>query len=89
MARFFPTLKIKLRQAGMLDKPEDFIKRTFISSLYMSAGLILFMFLLLSKFSNIGLMFFLGVPVIFIGMFFYMIKLPDLKVAREEKEVAK
>ena len=82
-------LKVKLKQAGMDDKPESFIKKTFLSAFYMTTGLVVFMFLVLAKLDLVGGILILFVPVIFIIMFFYMLKLPDLKITKKEKEIGK
>ena len=89
ISKLFPMLKLKLRQAGIDDKPEDFIKKTFISAFYMTTGLVVALFLLLAKYDVLKGFMFLAVPMIFIVMFFYMIRLPDLRISKKEKEVSK
>ena len=88
IAKTFPTLKLKLKQAGMEDKPEDFIKKTFISAFYMTTGLVVALFLVLAKFEVLKGLMFLIIPIIFAIMFFYMLKLPELKISRKEKEIS-
>src|SRR3989338_10086109 len=89
IAKTFPNLKIKLKQAGMDDKPEDFIKKTFISAFYMATGLVVFLFLLLAKLSVVKGIFFVLIPLIFMVMFFYMIRLPDVRISKKEKDISK
>ena len=89
MTKSFPMLKLKLKQAGMDDKPEDFIRKTFISAFYMTTGLVVTLFLVLAKLNVLKGIVFLVVPVIFIVMFLYMFKLPDLKISKKEKEVSR
>ena len=81
-------LKLKLKQAGMEDKPEDFIKKTFISAFYMTTGLVVALFLVLAKLEVLKGIMFLIIPIIFAMMFFYMLKLPELKITRKEKEIS-
>ena len=88
IAKTFPTLKLKLKQAGMEDKPEDFIKKTFISAFYMTTGLVISLFLVLAKFEVLKGIMFLIIPIIFAVMFLYMLKLPELKISRKEKEIS-
>ena len=89
IAKTFPGLKIKLKQAGMEDKPEDFIKKTFVSAFYMTTGLVIALFLVLAKLNVLkGFLFFI-VPIVFIVMFFYMIRLPDVKISKKEREISK
>lgn len=89
IAKASPGLKVKLKQAGMDYKPEDFIKRTFISAFYMTTGLVVFLFLVLAKLNLVKGILFLIVPVIFFVMFFYMIRLPDVKISKKEKEISR
>ena len=89
IAKAFPLLKMKLKQAGMGDKPELFIKKTFVTAFYMTTGIVVFLFLILAKFNVLKGFMFLIIPLIFIFMFLYMIKLPDLKISRKEKEIGK
>lgn len=84
-----PGLKLKLKQAGMDEKSEDFVKKTFISAFYMTTGLVVTLFLVLAKFNVLKGIAFVFVPIIFIVMFFYMFRLPDLKISKREKEVSK
>ena len=89
IAKTFPGLKMKLKQAGMEDKAEDFIKKTFISAFYMTTGLVVALFLVLAKLDVLkGVLFFI-VPIVFFVMFFYMIRLPDVKISKKEKEIGK
>ncbi|MBI4452524.1 type II secretion system F family protein [Candidatus Woesearchaeota archaeon] len=88
IAKAFPMLRLKLKQAGMEEKPEDFIKKTFISAFYMTTGLVVALFLVLAKLEVLkGIMFFI-IPVVFVIMFFYMLKLPELRISKKEKEIS-
>ena len=89
IAKSVPGLKLKIKQAGMDDKPEDFVKKTFMSAFYMTTGLVVTLFLVLAKFDVLKGFVFLFVPIIFIVMFFYMFRLPDLRILKKEKEVSK
>ena len=89
ISKAFPMLRMKLKQAGMEDKAEDFIKKTFLSAFYMTTGLVVMLFLLLAKFNVLKGAVFLIMPVVFFVMFFYMIRLPDVRISRKEKEISK
>lgn len=89
VAKAAPMLKMKLKQAGIDDKPEDFIKKTFLSAFYMTTGLVVALFLILAKYNVLKGALFLAVPVVFFVMFFYMIRLPDLRISKKEKEISK
>ncbi len=89
LAKSFPTLKSKLKQAGIESKPEDFVKKTFLSAFYMTTLLVVLLFMLLAKLNVVKGILFLAVPLVFLIIFFYMIKLPDLIISRKEKEISK
>lgn len=89
ISKTVPGLRLKLRQAGMEDKPEEFTKKTFISAFYMTTGLVVTLFLVLAKFDVLKGFAFVFIPIVFIIMFFYMFKLPDLKISKKEKEVSR
>ena len=89
IAKTSPMLKLKLKQAGIDDKPEEFIKKTFLSAFYMTTGIVVFLFLILAKLNLVKGFLFLIVPVIFVVLFFYMIRLPDLRITRKEKEIGR
>src|SRR3990167_3999424 len=55
----------------------------------MTTGLVVALFLVLAKFNVLKGIMFVFVPVIFFVMFFYMIRLPDLKISRKEKDISK
>ena len=73
IAKTFPMLKMKLKQSGIEDKPEDFVKKTFISAFYMTTGLVVALFLVLAKYNVLKGFVFVFIPVIFIIMFCHTI----------------
>ena len=89
VSKAFPMLRMKLKQAGMEGKAEDFIKKTFLSAFYMTTGLVVMLFLLLAKFNVLKGAVFLIMPVVFFVMFFYLIRLPDVRITKKEKDISK
>lgn len=89
IARSLPTLKGKLKRAGMRDKPEDFIKKTFLTTFYMTTGTFVFLFLILAKYNVLKGILFIFPPIMFLFFFFYMLKLPDVIISKKEKEISK
>ena len=89
LSKSFPGLKLKLKQAGMDDRPEYFVNKTFISAFYMTAGLYSVTFLVLAKYGYFKAVFLLFVPVTLAVLFFYMLRLPDVRILKKEKEVSK
>jgi len=89
ISKQFPLEKLKLKQAGMNIKPEDFLKKTFLSAFYMTTLMVIMLVMLLIKLNIVKTILIFAVPIIFIVMFLYMMKLPDMKIKRKEKEVSK
>ena len=89
IAKAFPMLKMKLKQSGIEDKPEDFVKKTFISAFYMTTGLVVTLFLVLAKYDVLKGFAFVSIPIVFAIMFFYMIRLPDLRISKREREISR
>jgi len=77
-------LNIKLREAKIDSTGEEYMKRTFLSALYLSAGLILIAFLFSKAF-----MVLLGFPIIFIIAFAYLSRVVDVKIGKQKKEIDK
>ncbi len=84
-----PGLKLKLRQAGMQDKPEEFVRKTILASVYMTVGLFVFLFLLLYRFVDFHPLMLLGIPLVCVCLLFYLIKLPDAKIISKQKEISR
>ena len=89
IARKFPNLKHKLKKSGMNYKPEEFIKRTFLSAFYTTTGIIVFIALILAKFNVLKSIMIIFVPITFILLFSYMLKLPEVKISKKEKEITR
>ena len=88
IARRFPLLKMKLRQAGMKEKPEEFVKKTIVSSFYMSTGILVFLFLVLAKIGVARMLVFIF-PVIFLFLFSYLLRIPDVKIRKVDRGISK
>jgi len=89
IARSMPSLKGKLKRAGLQYRPEDFIKRTFLTATYLTVGVVFAFGLILQSFGSLNLIFFLSIPVAFGVFFFYFLKYPDVRISKKEKEVAR
>ncbi|MBW2965601.1 type II secretion system F family protein [Candidatus Woesearchaeota archaeon] len=86
IADSFPSLALKLKQAGMKETPPAFVKKTFFTSFYMTTGFSLFLAFIFSK-TRLFLIIILAFlfPLIFVAVFFYFIKLPDAKIIKKRK----
>ncbi|MFC1741319.1 type II secretion system F family protein [Nanoarchaeota archaeon] len=87
IANRIPGLTLKLQQAGMADSAVAFVKKTFISSFYLTTGLVVSMMLLLSKVNRGVLFMILLFPILFLIMFAYFIKFPDVKIMKMQREI--
>jgi archaeal flagellar protein FlaJ len=88
--RFIPNLKDKLLQADIPDTPEDFIRKTLMSSLMLSFGVaILFIGGLLTSFGQSFLISVFLFPALFVILFYYLVKIPDVKIAKKESGIAR
>tara|TARA_Y100000310_G_scaffold345853_1_gene471447 strand:+ start:30015 stop:30758 length:744 start_codon:yes stop_codon:yes gene_type:complete len=70
-------------------KPEEFIKRTFLSAFYMTTGLIVSLALILAKFGVLKSVMVVFVPIIFVTLFTYMLKLPEVTILKKERGITK
>lgn len=89
IARQFPNLKISLRKAGIGQRPKDFIKKSIMSSFYMTIGVMAFVFLVLSKMISVTMIIIVFTPILFVILFFYMIKMPEAKISKREKDISR
>lgn len=89
VARNLPEIKSKLKRAGMDFKAEEFVKRTLISAFYMTTGLVVCLALILAKFNALKAVMIVFVPIIFFIFALYMMRLPDVKIARKEKGITR
>ena len=87
LSKSFPTLPNKLKQAEIKDLPEDFIKKIIFSAGYLSVGVAFFLGILLSKFGVSIKIPIIGLPIIFAMFFSYMMRMPDLKIIKKQKEI--
>ena len=73
----------------MKDSPEQFIKKTFFTSFYMTTGMMVVLAMALSKMKFLALILGLVFPLAFLMMFLYFIKLPEAKIIKKRKTIDK
>lgn len=73
----------------MYEEPEDFVKKTLLSAFYMTTGFVMFLAAVLSKLEGLKEILIIAFPIIFVLMFFYFLKLPDIKILKREREISK
>lgn len=89
IARSFPELKDSLKRAGMQYKPDEFVKRTFLSAFYATTGIVIFVVLILAKYTTLKGILLIFPPIIFIILFSYLLKLPHMKISKKEKDISR
>ena len=82
-----PTLDLKLKQADITDSPEYFVKKTLMSAGYMALGVGVFLFLVLAKLGSFTKYILMATPIIFIILFVYFLRVPDVKVLKKQKAI--
>lgn len=73
----------------MQDTAEVFVKKSLISALYMSLGLELIVFFLVSKMPSGLMIMLISLPIIFFVMFFYFLQMPAVKINKIDREINK
>lgn len=87
IARKLPTLGIKLKQGGMNVTPEQFVKRTVMSAFYLTTGMLLITAGFFSRFEFFGQILAVLTPLLFILLFVYFLRIPDVKARRIMTEI--
>ena len=88
LARKYPELELKLKQAGISDTKEQFLNKTILTAVMMTAGL---SFILLVFVKSLGVPpIILGmIPLIFFMMFYFFLHSPEAMVKKEISAVSK
>lgn len=81
----FPHLETKLKEAGINETPEQFVKKTAIGSFYMSTGILFFVSIILFSFDSFNILLWLLMPLAFFIFFAYFLKLPDVKALAKRR----
>jgi flagellar protein FlaJ len=82
LSKFVPGLRLKLRQAGILSEPEDYVKSIFATCILLSIGLFFTFFFFTLSFWSIII-----IPVSIPLLFMYFIKYVDVKIEKIKKRV--
>lgn len=83
LAQSMPGLGLKLQQAKMIESPQEYIQKTFMSSFLMSFGLLIIVFLFTEKL--IVILFF---PVLLVISFLYLVRRVDLQILKLQKQIS-
>jgi len=78
-----PGLSLKLKQAKIEQTPEDYVKRAVLFSFFLGITLAFVVFSFTKNF-----WFFLSFPILFVIMFFYMLRYADLHIEKVKKDIS-
>lgn len=84
---YFPELKKKLSLADISTAPLEFLEKVLFSAICLSAGFSLVVAIIFHAL-HINIYFtLLAFPFILVGMFFYLMAYPDMKIIKRQKEI--
>ena len=90
IARALPGLNTKLKQAGIFDTPEEFVKKTILSAFYLTTGITALVVTVFTQLDVLSSIIYFAFPLfMFFVMFFYMLKVPDVKILRKGREISR
>ncbi len=89
LAAKFPNLEGDFAVVDIKESPEHFIKKIFLSSIYMSFSIMFFIGLILLKNGKSLLVPAISFPIIFVFLFLYMSKYPYVRMMKLAKEIDK
>ncbi|MEM3373725.1 MAG: type II secretion system F family protein [Candidatus Woesearchaeota archaeon] len=92
VASKFPSLNETLKKAKLKYNSVYFVKRTFISAIYVSLGLIFILFLFLGKSVEpkiLILYLLIAFPIFVFVMFFYFFQYPNIIINKMDREISK
>lgn len=92
LATKFPSLQEDLRRGNLFYSPEEFLKRTIVSSLYVTVGMIFIIFLMFAKFlpaKDLIILILISFPLLLGVLFFYFFQLPIVRINKIDREINK
>ena len=87
LKRQFPHLPLKMRQAGMPEEPEEFLKKILMMSFYMSAALSILLGAILTSMGTSPVIFVILFPALLVVMVLYLVNMPDVYILRRKNEM--
>jgi pilus assembly protein TadC len=78
---------MKLAQAGIFERPEDFIRKSFMAAFYMTTLLGVVVMGVLIKFQVVKGIIIIILPVLFILFFSFLIRKPDVIIIKKQHEI--
>lgn len=82
-------LALVLKQAEMRESPDEFVKKTFVSSLFMAMGAAMFIIGVFRKLRMSWTIIICSVLIIWLMTFLYFLRVPEAKIMRKRREISK
>jgi len=89
IAKSMPGLSTKLIQSGIIDSPEEFVKKTLLSTFYMTTGITVLVLTIFTQLEILSSIIYFIFPLLYVFMFSYMLKIPDVKIIKKGREISK
>lgn len=89
VAKSFPALGLKLRQAGMKHDPVEFVRKAAFASFYMTTFVVFVLGAIFMRLNVLLRALYFIFPVMFVFLFFYFLKLPEVKIRQKERDIDK
>lgn len=87
LSKVLPNLAFKLKQSGSKDTPESFFRKVLLMSFFLSLVFAVYFYYIITKrFDAYVFLFFI---LLFFIFFAYLVKYPDVKIARKERDIDK
>ena len=85
--QLFPGLTSKLVQAGVFERPEDFVRKSFMVAFYITTLLIFLVTGVFIRLQIVVWILFLIFPVVFLVLFTYLMKRPDVLILKKKRDM--
>ena len=86
LAKFFPSLGDRLTQAGLNEKPEDFVRKSLLIAFYLTTFVMFVLTIIFIKFQIGKWLLALVFPALFFFLFINLVKRPEAIIKRKQRK---
>ena len=87
IAQLFPGLGTKLVQAGLFEKSEEFVKKSFMVAFYLTTVLLFLLTGIVIKLQMVYWVLVVIFPIVFFFLFIYLMKRPDILILKKKRDM--
>ena len=87
IVQLFPGMASKLTQAGVFEKPEEFIRKSFMIAFYLTTILIFLITGIFIKLQIVMWVLLAIFPLVFLLFFMYLLKRPDVLILKKKRDM--